>query len=158
MNGIPGFSPAREIPFNKKGSLSDQINNLEEQKKLLQLKLTLHKSLSLPKSMFMYRSVLFAIISLFISLSVYGQKERKIVILHTNDLHSRLEGFAPESMYTPLSVNDDRTLGGFARIASSSHQKNLQTGRHCLLLTAGISLWVLSFTHSRLLQVFSSLL
>jgi len=118
MNGIPGVSPAREIPINKKGSLSDQINNLEEQKKLLQLKLTLHKSLSLPKSMFMYRSVLFAIISLFISLSVYGQKERKIVILHTNDLHSRLEGFAPESMYTPLSVNDDRTLGGFARIAS----------------------------------------
>ena len=43
---------------------------------------------------------------------------QKIVILHTNDLHSRLTGFAPELDYTPLSVNNDKTVGGFARIAS----------------------------------------
>jgi 5'-nucleotidase len=47
-----------------------------------------------------------------------GQEGRKIVILHTNDLHSRLNGYAPESLYTPLKCNDDKTSGGFARIAS----------------------------------------
>ncbi|MFC0875878.1 bifunctional metallophosphatase/5'-nucleotidase [Saccharicrinis sp. FJH2] len=41
-----------------------------------------------------------------------------LVILHTNDLHSRLNGFSPESEYTPLTVNDDPTIGGFSRIAS----------------------------------------
>jgi len=49
---------------------------------------------------------------------LYGQTEKKITILHTNDLHSHLEGFAPESAYTPLTTFDDKTLGGFARIAT----------------------------------------
>jgi 5'-nucleotidase/UDP-sugar diphosphatase len=49
---------------------------------------------------------------------LYAQIEKKIVILHTNDLHSRLIGFAPESEYSPLTVNNDNTVGGFARIAS----------------------------------------
>ena len=51
-------------------------------------------------------------------LSLSGQSVKKITILHTNDLHSHLIGFAPESEYTPLTVNDDKTVGGFARIAS----------------------------------------
>lgn len=46
---------------------------------------------------------------------VFGQKE-KLVILHTNDLHSNLTGFGPELDYSPLSVNDDQTRGGFARL------------------------------------------
>ena len=45
-------------------------------------------------------------------------QDRKLVILHTNDLHSRLDGFAPSSAYTPGSINDDKTLGGFSRIAN----------------------------------------
>lgn len=56
---------------------------------------------------------------LFISISwstLLGQS-RELTILHTNDLHSRLTGYAPESQYTPLTVNDDETIGGFARIA-----------------------------------------
>jgi 5'-nucleotidase len=53
-----------------------------------------------------------------IMVSASGQSEKRITILHTNDLHSHLEGIAPESAYTPLSVNDDKTIGGFARIAS----------------------------------------
>jgi 5'-nucleotidase / UDP-sugar diphosphatase len=58
-------------------------------------------------------------IILFITLSpVYSQSEKKITILHTNDLHSRIMGFAPESDYSPLTLNDDKTAGGFARIAS----------------------------------------
>jgi 2',3'-cyclic-nucleotide 2'-phosphodiesterase (5'-nucleotidase family) len=42
----------------------------------------------------------------------------KLTLLHTNDLHSRLNVYSLESAYTPLTVNDDFTIGGFARIAS----------------------------------------
>lgn len=45
----------------------------------------------------------------------FGQK---LVILHTNDMHSKITGFGPESDYTPMSVNDDKTFGGFARLAT----------------------------------------
>lgn len=51
-------------------------------------------------------------------LSLNGQTVKRITILHTNDLHSRLIGYAPESEYSPLTVNDDKTVGGFARIAA----------------------------------------
>ena len=43
---------------------------------------------------------------------------RQLVIIHTTDLHSHLSGTGPEAEYTPLSTNDDNTLGGFSRIAS----------------------------------------
>jgi 5'-nucleotidase / UDP-sugar diphosphatase len=46
-------------------------------------------------------------------------KAQKLVILHTNDLHSHLEGFAPEQDYTPLSADDDETVGGVARLTSA---------------------------------------
>jgi 5'-nucleotidase len=39
-------------------------------------------------------------------------------ILHTNDLHSNLIGMAPSSDYSPYTLNDDATRGGFARIAT----------------------------------------
>jgi 5'-nucleotidase/UDP-sugar diphosphatase len=42
----------------------------------------------------------------------------KLVILHTNDLHSHLMGFGPEADYTPLTPNDDATVGGVARLAT----------------------------------------
>lgn len=51
-------------------------------------------------------------------LSLNGQAEKRITILHTNDLHSRLIGYAPESAYSPLIINNDNTVGGFARIAA----------------------------------------
>jgi 5'-nucleotidase / UDP-sugar diphosphatase len=47
-----------------------------------------------------------------------AQTKQKITILHTNDLHSHFQGFAPESAYSPLSTGDDKTIGGFSRIAS----------------------------------------
>ena len=37
-------------------------------------------------------------------LSSVAQTEKKITILHTNDLNSRLTGYTPESAYTPLTV------------------------------------------------------
>ncbi|HEV8550984.1 MAG TPA: bifunctional UDP-sugar hydrolase/5'-nucleotidase, partial [Polyangiaceae bacterium] len=44
---------------------------------------------------------------------------QKLVILHTNDLHSHLMGFAPEQDYTPATVGDDATVGGAARLAAA---------------------------------------
>ncbi|MGM0625732.1 MAG: bifunctional metallophosphatase/5'-nucleotidase, partial [Bacteroidota bacterium] len=40
-----------------------------------------------------------------------------IILLHSNDLHSKLNGYSPETEYSPLNTGDDETLGGFARIA-----------------------------------------
>ncbi len=64
------------------------------------------------------KKTLVIIFAFLIVIPLTGQTEKKITILHTNDLHSRLNGFAPEAEYTPLSINDDNTVGGFARIAS----------------------------------------
>src|SRR6185369_17282058 len=36
---------------------------------------------------------------------------QKLLILHTNDIHSHLMGFAPELDYTPATPNDDLTQG-----------------------------------------------
>ena len=44
---------------------------------------------------------------------------QKLLILHTNDIHSHLMGFAPEADYTPASPNDDTTRGGMARLAAA---------------------------------------
>lgn len=60
-----------------------------------------------------------------------------IVILHTNDLHSRLNGFSPESEYTPLSTNDDPTQGGFSRIASVIQRERAANPDKVLTVDAG---------------------
>lgn len=62
----------------------------------------------------------YLLVSIFCSFFFQGnaQTGKNVTILFTNDLHSRLTGYAPESDYSPLSVNDDETKGGFARIAS----------------------------------------
>ena len=59
------------------------------------------------------------IISFFLASAVVlmAQEEKKLTILHTNDFHSHLQGFAPESAYTPLVADNDPTVGGMARIA-----------------------------------------
>jgi len=44
--------------------------------------------------------------------------KRKFTILHTNDIHSNLIGMGPSSDYTPFTLNDDSTRGGFARLAT----------------------------------------
>ncbi|HBC78150.1 MAG TPA: hypothetical protein DEO60_14935 [Bacteroidales bacterium] len=51
-------------------------------------------------------------------LTVSAQSEKKIIILHTNDIHSRLNGYPRESTYSPLTTGNDLTMGGFSRIAA----------------------------------------
>jgi 5'-nucleotidase / UDP-sugar diphosphatase len=69
--------------------------------------------------------------------SLLAQTEKKITILHTNDLHSRLTGYAPESAYSPLTLKDDKTVGGFARIAAIIKSEKANSKGTTLVLDAG---------------------
>jgi 5'-nucleotidase len=65
---------------------------------------------------------------------------QKVLILHTNDIHSHLMGFAPEIDYTPASPNDDATRGGMARLAAAigaAKASAAADGTPVLLLDAG---------------------
>ncbi len=80
----------------------------------------------------------FAILfSLLFIVSLNARNEKKIVILHTNDLHSRLMGYAPESAYSPLTINDDNTVGGFARIAAILRDEKEKNDGITLILDGG---------------------
>lgn len=84
----------------------------------------------------MKKSILFLILILFI-IPLQGQSGKKITILFTNDLHSRVTGYAPEAMYTPMSTDDDKTVGGFARIASIINSEKAKNAGTILVLDAG---------------------
>ena len=62
------------------------------------------------------------------------------VILHSNDLHSYLQGHSPETDYSPATTNDDATIGGFSRIATvvgTAKAAAQADGKPVLLLDAG---------------------
>ena len=85
----------------------------------------------------LFKLLWFFLVPFSFILTQRSQPERKLVILHTNDMHSRLMGYAPESDYSPMTTNDDNTVGGFSRIASiikSEKEKNECT---TLVLDAG---------------------
>ena len=48
--------------------------------------------------------------------AVNGKKS--FTILHTNDMHTSFIGMGPAADYTPFSLNDDNTRGGYARLAA----------------------------------------
>jgi 5'-nucleotidase/UDP-sugar diphosphatase len=83
------------------------------------------------------KKVLLVILFLILAINLHGQPAGKLVILHTNDLHSRLTGYAPESAYTPLSPGDDSTTGGFARIAGIIKAEKEKNKESMLVLDAG---------------------
>ena len=60
-----------------------------------------------------------------------------LTILHTNDLHSHLWGHSPEADYTPATLDDDPTLGGFARLAAAIKAERASAGADVLLLDGG---------------------
>jgi 5'-nucleotidase / UDP-sugar diphosphatase len=47
-----------------------------------------------------------------------ARRNATFTILHTNDIHSNLIGVGPASEYSPMTLNDDQTIGGIERIAS----------------------------------------
>jgi len=65
--------------------------------------------------------------------------KKSFTILHTNDMHSNFIGMAPSADYSPLTVNDDRTTGGYARIAAllATRRKARESDGPVLLLDAG---------------------
>jgi len=65
--------------------------------------------------------------------------KRTFTILHTNDMHSNFIGMAPSSDYTPLTVNDDKTRGGYARLATmiATRKKARASQGPVLVLDAG---------------------
>ena len=60
-------------------------------------------------------------------------------ILYVNDLHSNFIGMAPSADYTPFSLNDDETRGGFARLAAKIGERRTAAERlgPVLVLDAG---------------------
>jgi len=60
-------------------------------------------------------------------------------ILHTNDLHSAFIGLGPAADYSPLTLNDDNTRGGYARLAAliAARRKARQSLGPVLVLDGG---------------------
>jgi len=52
------------------------------------------------------------------ALSAAQSGKRTFTILHTNDMHSAFIGMGPAADYTPFTLNDDKTRGGYARLAA----------------------------------------
>lgn len=57
------------------------------------------------------------------TLSMAADGQKTFTILHTNDLHSNFLGMSPASDYSPFTLTDDRTRGGYARLASRIAQR-----------------------------------
>lgn len=89
----------------------------------------------------------FLILLLAVALLVTAQHSQQLVILHTNDLHSKLRGFAPETSYTPLVTGDDATKGGFSRLAAIIAAERNAAGDNLLVLDAGDFLMGTLFHH-----------
>ena len=50
-------------------------------------------------------------------LAAAADGKKTFTILHTNDMHSSFIGMGPAADYTPFTLNDDTTRGGYARLA-----------------------------------------
>jgi len=62
---------------------------------------------------------------------------KKITIIHSNDLHSHLLGFSPNTDFSPLQTHDDDTVGGWARLTTVIKQVKQQRNNPVLVLDAG---------------------
>ncbi len=63
---------------------------------------------------------------------------QNITILHTNDIHSRINGDGPQADYTPLIINNGSgVMGGFARLATLLKQQKAKNPDGTLILDAG---------------------
>ncbi|MEN8211747.1 MAG: bifunctional UDP-sugar hydrolase/5'-nucleotidase, partial [Thermodesulfobacteriota bacterium] len=69
--------------------------------------------------------------------SIGYSAENRLTILHTNDLHSHFLGFSPNGDYSPLITGDDKTIGGWARIATVIKSEKSKRDNPFLVLDAG---------------------
>jgi 5'-nucleotidase len=65
--------------------------------------------------------------------------KKRVVILHTNDMHSFVSGLGPLADYSPDWLNGDGTVGGFARLASliERERRDPRPGASVLTVDAG---------------------
>lgn len=72
-------------------------------------------------------------------LAAQADGKKTFTILHTNDLHPNFIGMAPSSDYTPFTLNDDDTRGGFSRLATKIRERRAasETRGPVLVLDAG---------------------
>ncbi len=81
-------------------------------------------------------AVIFA--ALFFSFSAnLPAAEKLLTIVHTNDLHSHLQGFSPEIDYRPFDAGVDKTLGGWSRIAAVIKKTKRERKNTVLVLDSG---------------------
>jgi 5'-nucleotidase len=97
---------------------------------------------SFSRRKFMTVSAAFGATILTGKLSAAAQEKsmkKTFTILHTNDMHSNFIGMAPSSDYTPFTLNDDQTTGGYARIATviATRRKARESQGPVLILDAG---------------------
>ena len=72
----------------------------------------------------------------FFSINIHAAP-KLLTIVHTNDLHSHLQGFSPELDYQPFTVNADKTLGGWSRIAAVIKNTKKERKNPVLTLDSG---------------------
>lgn len=63
--------------------------------------------------------------------------EKSITIVHTNDMHSHLQGFSPEIDYQPFRIQGDETLGGWSRVAAVIQKTRKEKSNPVLVVDAG---------------------
>ena len=90
--------------------------------------------------------------------------KRRVVLLHTNDLHSHQNGTGPLADFSPTIPGDDTTLGGFARLATlvERERRDLRPGASLVPVdagdfTCGSAFASLSRTHGAELQLLDAM-
>ncbi|NQU65285.1 MAG: bifunctional metallophosphatase/5'-nucleotidase [SAR324 cluster bacterium] len=63
--------------------------------------------------------------------------DKRLTILHTNDLHSHFLGFSPNRDYSPTITGNDKTIGGWARIAAVIKAEKEKRDNPVLVLDGG---------------------
>ncbi len=77
------------------------------------------------------------IVSMLLLWAISTAAETRLTIVHTNDMHSHLSGFAPELDYQPFTPGADSTLGGWARVASIIDRTRKEKTHPVLVFDAG---------------------
>ena len=64
-------------------------------------------------------------------------EEQLLTIIHTNDMHSHVQGFSPEIDYRPFAIDEDKTLGGWSRVATVIKNIKKERFQPVLVVDAG---------------------
>ncbi|OGP78439.1 MAG: hypothetical protein A2V86_10555 [Deltaproteobacteria bacterium RBG_16_49_23] len=77
------------------------------------------------------------VIAILLLPSLLLGEEKRLTLIHTNDMHSHLLGLPSNPDYSPLKTGDDTTVGGWARIASVIKSEKAKRTNPSFVLDAG---------------------